>query len=82
MIARRTVLKGAVAVGAGVALSGCAGDAESPSPPTQDAAADGRVLGYLIKEEAGKALVQLPGEALVGGLRTWVEKSAVTHRAR
>lgn len=38
MIARRTVLKGAVAVGAGVALSGCAGDAEPPSPPTQDAA--------------------------------------------
>lgn len=43
MIARRTVLKGAAAVGAGVVLpsvglQGCRGDAEPPSPPTQDAA--------------------------------------------
>lgn len=37
----------------------------------------GRVLGYLVEQSQGKTLVQLTGEAVVGGLRTWVEDSAV-----
>ena len=42
-----------------------------------DAAVDGKVRGYLIEKKGAKALVQLPGEAVVGSLRTWVEKSAL-----
>jgi len=38
----------------------------------------GKVLGYIIEEHQGKTLVQLPGEAVVGGLRTWVENTAVS----
>ena len=36
----------------------------------------GQVLGYIIEQHLGKTLVQLPGEAVVGGLRTWVESAA------
>ncbi len=36
---------------------------------------DGQVLAYLIEEQQDKALVQLPGEPAVGGLRAWVPKS-------
>ncbi|HXY26341.1 MAG TPA: hypothetical protein VEI73_16935 [Candidatus Acidoferrum sp.] len=36
---------------------------------------DGRVLAYVVAEEAGRALVELPGQAVVGGLRTWVPKN-------
>lgn len=40
---------------------------------------DGEVLVYLIKVEDARALVELPGEAVVGGLRTWVSKSLLTN---
>jgi hypothetical protein len=46
-------------------------------PPEGDRQVDGQVLAYLIAEEKDKALVQLPGEPVVGGLRTWVNKSAL-----
>jgi|GEM_PF-7039651 len=35
---------------------------------------DGKVLAYIVAEEAGRALVELPGQAVVGGLRTWVPR--------
>ena len=38
---------------------------------------DGQVLAYLIDEERDKALIQLPGEPVVGGLRAWVPRSAL-----
>jgi hypothetical protein len=38
---------------------------------------DGQVLAYLLEEDSDKALVQLPGEPVVGGLRTWVPRSAL-----
>jgi hypothetical protein len=41
---------------------------------------DGQVLAYLISEEKDKALVQLPGEPVVGGLRTWVPRTALAAR--
>ncbi|MCC6848857.1 MAG: FAD-binding protein [Deltaproteobacteria bacterium] len=56
MIARRTVLKGAVAVGAGLAAQGCAGDAEPPSPPVQDAA------GHLVWRNWSGQLHSYPAE--------------------
>lgn len=36
---------------------------------------EGRVLAYVVAEEAGRALVELPGQAVVGGLRTWVPRN-------
>lgn len=46
--------------------------------PAQGRSLDGKVLAYIIDEQqADRALVELPGEAVVGGLRTWVPKSAL-----
>ncbi len=47
-----------------------------PSPPGPDNEVEGEVLTYLIDEGDGRdeALVELAGEAVVGGLRTWVPK--------
>jgi len=36
---------------------------------------EGQVLAYMVKEESGRALIELPGQAVVGGLRTWVPKN-------
>ena len=36
------------------------------------------IVRELIEQHLGKTLVQLPGEAVVGGLRTWVESAAVS----
>lgn len=46
-------------------------------PPEGSRQVDGQVLAYLVAEERDKALVQLPGEPVVGGLRTWVPRSAL-----
>ena len=46
--------------------------------PTVGHSVTGQVFGYVIEREPGRALVQLPGEPVVGGLRTWVEDSALT----
>ncbi len=45
--------------------------------PQQTKPAQGEVRGYVVEEQQDKVLVQLPGEAVVGGLRTWVESAAV-----
>lgn len=42
--------------------------------PEKGKEVDGAVLAYLVKVEAERALVELPGQAVVGGLRTWVPK--------
>jgi hypothetical protein len=33
---------------------------------------DGLVKAFVLQERAGEALIELPGEPVVGGLRTWV----------
>lgn len=43
--------------------------------PALNEEVDGFVLAYLVAEQGEKALVELPGEAVIGGLRTWVAKS-------
>jgi hypothetical protein len=45
--------------------------------PAPDNAVDGQVLVYVVQEEKDRALVQLPGEVAVGGLRTWVPTAAL-----
>lgn len=46
--------------------------------PTSNNAVDGKVLGYLVADQGDKVLVQLPGEAVVGSLRTWVDRAALS----
>jgi hypothetical protein len=38
---------------------------------------DGEVRAYVVLEKGNKALVELPGQPVVGGLRTWVSKLAL-----
>lgn len=42
--------------------------------PEQGKEVDGTVLAYVVAEEPEKALIELPGQAVVGGLRTWVPR--------
>jgi hypothetical protein len=37
----------------------------------------GSVLVYLVDEKPHQALVELPGQPVVGGLRTWVSKDTL-----
>jgi hypothetical protein len=43
--------------------------------PTKDHEVDGKVLAYLVDERPDKALIEIPGQAVVGGLRTWIPKA-------
>jgi hypothetical protein len=47
--------------------------------PTGNQGVEGKVKGYLIQTKGAQSLVELPGEAALGGLRTWVESSAIAH---
>ncbi len=42
---------------------------------------DGLVQAYLIEEPEGedKALIELPGEPVTGGLRTWIPRTLFYH---
>ena len=45
--------------------------------PTAEQMVAGRVRGYKVDQRDNLTLVQLPGEVVTGGLRTWVENDAV-----
>jgi hypothetical protein len=45
------------------------------STPERGKQVEGKVLAYIVTEEPERALVELPGQAVVGGLRTWVPKA-------
>ena len=45
--------------------------------PSAEQVVDGKVRGYKVDQRDNQTLVQLPGEAVTGGLRTWVENDAV-----
>ena len=38
---------------------------------------EGQVLASVIKKEADKFLIELPGEPVIGGLRNWVPRTAL-----
>ena len=40
--------------------------------PARNVEVEGKVLAYVVDEKSGEALVEIPGQAVVGGLRTWV----------
>ena len=40
--------------------------------PKHGVEVDGQVLAYIISQEKDRSLIELPGEAVVGGLRSWV----------
>ncbi len=50
--------------------------------PEKGAEVDGQVQAYLIDDPEGRdvALIELPGEPVVGGLRTWVPKSLLARQ--
>jgi hypothetical protein len=48
-----------------------------PSLPAKDRDVEGQVLAYVVDEQADKALVELPGQPAMGGLRTWVSKAGL-----
>ena len=39
---------------------------------------EGLVSAYVIQREGDRALIELPGQAVVGGVRTWVPKEMLT----
>jgi hypothetical protein len=53
------------------------GSVKIDKTPDQGQEVDGLVVAYLVKEEDQRALVELPGQAVVGGLRTWVSKATL-----
>lgn len=65
-----------------VAASGVYVDANkvqlSKGKPYGEVEVPGRVLAYLVNEEQDRALVELVGEPVVGGLRTWVPKEELS----
>ncbi len=44
--------------------------------PSRNIDVDGKVLAYVVEERPDKALIEIPGQAVVGGLRTWVPTKA------
>lgn len=40
--------------------------------PKHGVEVDGQVLAYIVNQEQSRSLVEVAGEAVVGGLRTWV----------
>jgi hypothetical protein len=46
--------------------------------PPQTGEIDGFVSAYVIKTSGDKALIEIPGQAVVGGARTWVPRSALS----
>lgn len=45
--------------------------------PEQGKPIPGLVIAYLVLSEEDRALIELPGQAVVGGLRTWISKDAL-----
>jgi len=39
----------------------------------------GSVKAFLVEEESDKALIELPGEPVVGGLRAWIPKADLAY---
>jgi hypothetical protein len=50
-------------------------DVQVRSAPVRGSEVDGSVRAYLIQETANHFLVELPGQAVVGGLRTWIPRA-------
>jgi hypothetical protein len=49
-------------------------DSLSPSNGTR---VSGSVLVYIVEEQPNRVLVEIPGQAVVGGLRTWVPRDVL-----
>jgi len=47
--------------------------------PEVNAEVEGRVAAFLLRQDAEKALVELSGEPVVGGLRQWVPLQALAN---
>ncbi|MBZ5573761.1 MAG: hypothetical protein LAO09_17995 [Acidobacteriia bacterium] len=45
--------------------------------PSKNVEVEGKVLAYLVDEKKDETLIEIPGQAVVGGLRTWVPKTII-----
>ena len=45
---------------------------KTKTTPQQGLQVDGKVFAYIIKKQGDQSLIELAGEPVVGGLRTWV----------
>jgi len=54
-------------------------DVKVQSAPTRGSEVDGSVRAYLIQETENRFLVELPGQAVVGGLRTWIPRAQLAN---
>ncbi|MCC6586612.1 MAG: hypothetical protein IT168_07835 [Bryobacterales bacterium] len=43
-------------------------------PQTRTEEVDGKVLAYVIEQNPASLLIELPGEPVAGGLRSWVSR--------
>ena len=66
-----------VLIGSGASVLVGADSVKVERAPTPDDAGSGAVLVYLIGQEGDSALIEVPGEPVVGGLRSWGPASAV-----
>jgi hypothetical protein len=48
-------------------------------PPHNGDKVQGQVVAYLIEEKSDQALIELPGEPVLGGLRAWVPKDDLAY---
>lgn len=53
------------------------GSVEVEKNPESNSDVEGRVLAFLVQQDADRALIELPGEPVVGGLRQWVPFAAL-----
>lgn len=51
---------------------------EPYTTPEEGKEVDGEVSAYLVEDADDQVLIELPGEAAVGGLRTWVSKDTLS----
>jgi len=54
-------------------------DVKVQGAPAPGSEVDGSVRAYLIQETENKFLVELPGQAVVGGLRTWIPRAQLAN---
>jgi len=45
--------------------------------PELDKEVEGQILASVVQQESDKFLIELPGEPVIGGLRSWVPRSAL-----
>lgn len=54
------------------------GDVKIHDTPKHGIQVDGKVLAYVVTQENDRSLIEVSGEAVVGGLRSWVSNGMLS----